>query len=118
MTQIIDGKELNRMKVKLGKNYVSPNRKITEKSVKRNKEFENSVDKENSIKSLFDNQTKDNVVNGIKFNSVRKKKLSDKVSSNNDLSQILRTKKINENNFPIRNYKTNFNTIIQKKNDE
>ena len=106
---IIDGKKLNIMKFKLGKNYVSPNRKITEKSVKRNKEFENSVDKENSIKSLFDNQTKDNVVNGIKFNSVRKKKLSDKVSSNNDLSQILRTKKINENNFPIRNYKTNFN---------
>ena len=87
---IIDGKKLNIMKFKLGKNYVSPNRKITEKSVKRNKEFENSVDKENSIKSLFDNQTKDNVVNGIKFNSVRKKKLS-------------------ENNFPIRNYKTNFN---------
>ena len=107
---IIDGKKLNIMKFKLGKNYVSPNRKITEKSVKRNKEFENSVDKENSIKSLFDNQTKDNVVNGIKFNSVRKKKLSDKVSSNNDLSQILRTKKINENNFPIRNYKTNFNS--------
>ena len=106
---IIDGKKLNIMKFKLGKNYVSPNRKITEKSVKRNKEFENSVDKENSIKSLFDNQTKDNVVNGIKFNSVRKKKLSDKVSSNNDLSQILRTKKINENNIPIRNYKTNFN---------
>ena len=106
---IIDGKKLNIMKFKLGKNYVSPNRKITEKSVKRNKEFENSVDKENSIKSLFDNQTKDNVVNGIKFNSVRKKKLSDKVSNNNDLSQILRTKKINENNFPIRNYKTNFN---------
>ena len=106
---IIDGQKLNIMKFKLGKNYVSPNRKITEKSVKRNKEFENSVDKENSIKSLFDNQTKDNVVNGIKFNSVRKKKLSDKVSSNNDLSQILRTKKINENNFPIRNYKTNFN---------
>ena len=106
---IIDGKKLNIMKFKLGKNYVSPNRKITEKSVKRNKEFENSVDKENSIKSLFDNQTKDNVVNGIKFNSVRKKKLSDKVSGNNDLSQILRAKKINENNFPIRNYKTNFN---------
>ena len=95
--------------VKLKNNQTGPNRKITEKSVKRNKEFENSVDKENSIKSLFDNQTKDNVVNGIKFNSVRKKKLSDKVSSNNDLSQILRTKKINENNFPIRNYKTNFN---------
>ena len=107
---IIDGKKLNIMKFKLGKNYVSPNRKITEKSVKRNKEFDNSVDKENSIKSLFDNQTKDNVVNGIKFNSVRKKKFSDKVSNNNDLSQILRTKKINENNFPIRNYKTNFNS--------
>ena len=106
---IMDGKKLNIMKFKLGKNYISPNRKITEKSVKRNKDFENSVDKENSIKSLFDNQTKDNMVNGIKFNSVRKKKLSDKMSSNNDLSQILRTKKVNENNFPIRNYKTNFN---------
>ena len=106
---IIEGKKLNIVKFKLGKNYVSPNRKVTEKSVKRNKEFENSIDKENSIKSLFDNQTKDNVVNGIKFNSVRKKKLTDKVSNNNDLSQILLAKKNNENNFPIRNYKTNFN---------
>ena len=115
---IMDGKKLNIMKFKLGKNYISPNRKITEKSVKRNKDFENSVDKENSIKSLFDNQTKDNMVNGIKFNSVRKKKLSDKMSNNNDLSQILGTKKVNENNFPIRNYKTNFNLNNMNNNNQ
>ena len=106
---IADGKKLNVLKFKLGKNYISPNRKNTEKSVKRNNNFENSIDKENSIKSLFDNKKKDNNENGVKFNSVRKKKLSDKVNSNNDLSQILLAKKQNENNFPIRNYKTNFN---------
>ena len=105
---IIDGKKLNMLKFKLSKNYVSPNRKITEKSMKNNKELENSNEKENSIISLFDNKTRDNLNNGIKFNSVRKKKISDEMSSN-ELSQILRTKKVNENNFPIRNYKTNFN---------
>ena len=106
---IIDGKKLNMLKFKLGKNYVSPNRKITEKSIKRNNDMDNSIDKENSIISLFDNKTKDNFSNGIKFNSVRKKKLSDEMSCN-ELSQILKAKKNNnENNFPIRNYKTNFN---------
>ena len=105
---IIDGKKLNMLKFKLSKNYVSPNRKITEKSMKNNKDLENSNEKENSIISLFDNKTRDNLNNGIKFNSVRKKKISDEMSSN-ELSQILRTKKVNENNFPIRNYKTNFN---------
>lgn len=106
---IIDGKKLNMLKFKLGKNYVSPNRKITEKSIKRNNDIDNSIDKENSIISLFDNKTKDNFSNGIKFNSVRKKKLSDEMSCN-ELSQILKAKKNNnENNFPIRNYKTNFN---------
>ena len=106
---IIDGKKLNMLKFKLGKNYVSPNRKITEKSIKRNNNMDNSIDKENSIISLFDNKTKDNFSNGIKFNSVRKKKLSDEMSCN-ELSQILKAKKNNnENNFPIRNYKTNFN---------
>ena len=107
---IIDGKKLNMLKFKLGKNYVSPNRKITEKNMKRNKDLDNSNEKENSIISLFDNKTRDNFSNGIKFNSVRKKKISDEISSN-ELSQILRAKKINENNnnFPIRNYKTNFN---------
>ena len=105
---IIDGKKLNMLKFKLSKNYVSPNRKITEKSMKNNKELENSNEKENSIISLFDNKTRDNLNNGIKFNSVRKKKISDEMSSN-ELSQILRTKKVKENNFPIRNYKTNFN---------
>ena len=105
---IIDGKKLNMLKFKLSKNYVSPNRKITEKSMKNNKDLENSNEKENSIISLFNNKTRDNLNNGIKFNSVRKKKISDEMSSN-ELSQILRTKKVNENNFPIRNYKTNFN---------
>ena len=106
---IIDDKKLNMLKFKLGKNYVSPNRKITEKSIKRNNDMDNSIDKENSIISLFDNKTKDNFSNGIKFNSVRKKKLSDEMSCN-ELSQILKAKKNNnENNFPIRNYKTNFN---------
>ena len=55
---IADGKKLNVLKFKLGKNYISPNRKNTEKSVKRNNNFENSIDKENSIKSLFDNKKK------------------------------------------------------------
>ena len=105
---IIDGKKLNMLKFKLGKNYVSPNRKITEKSFKRNKYLENSVDKENSIISALDNKTRDNFASGMKFNSVRKKKLSDE-KSYNELSQILRAKKVNENNFPIRNYRTNFN---------
>ena len=78
--------------------------------MKRNKDLDYSNEKENSIISLFDNKTRDNFSNGIKFNSVRKKKISDEISSN-ELSQILRAKKINENNnnFPIRNYKTNFN---------
>ena len=106
---IIDGKKLNMLKFKLGKNYVSPNRKITEKSEKRNKDLENSLEKDNnSIISLFDNKTKDNLSNGAKFNSLRKKKLSDEMS-NNELSEVLRAKKNNDNNFPIRNYKTNFN---------
>ena len=108
---IIDGKKLNMLKFKLGKNYVSPNRKITEKSSKRNRDLENSNEKENSIVSLFENKTRDNFSNGIKFNSVRKKKKSDEISCNgyNELSQILQAKKANENTFPIRNYKTNFN---------
>ena len=105
---IIDGKKLNMLKFKLGKNYVSPNRKITEKNGKRNKDLENSLEKENSIISLFDNKTKDNLSNGVKFNSVRKKKLSDEMSCN-ELSQVIRAKNNNDNNFPIRNYKTNFN---------
>ena len=107
---IIDGKKLNILKFKLGKNFISPNRKITEKSIKRNKDLDNSNEKENSIISLFDNKTRDNFSNGVKFNSVRKKKMSDEMSCN-ELSQILGTKKLNENNnnFPIRNYKTNFN---------
>ena len=87
------------LKFKLGKNYVSPNRKITEKSIKRNNDMDNSIDKENSIISLFDNKTKDNFSNGIKFNSVRKKKLSDEMSCN-ELSQILKAKKNKyENSF-------------------
>ena len=105
---IIDGKKLNMLKFKLGKNYISPNRKITEKNGKRNKDLENSLEKENSIISLFDNKTKDNLSNGVKFNSVRKKKLSDEMSCN-ELSQVIRAKNNNDNNFPIRNYKTNFN---------
>ena len=71
----------------------------------RNKYLENSVDKENSIISALDNKTRDNFASGMKFNSVRKKKLSDE-KSYNELSQILRAKKVNENNFPIRNYRT------------
>ena len=91
---IIDGKKLNMLKFKLGKNYVSPNRKITEKSEKRNKDLENSLEKDNnSIISLFDNKTKDNLSNCAKFNSLRKKKLSDEMS-NNELSEVLRAKKI------------------------
>ena len=105
---IIDGKKLNMLKFKLGKNYVSPNRKITEKNEKRNKDLENSLEKENSIISLFDNKTKDNLSNKVKFNSVRKKKLSDEMSCS-ELSQVLRAKNNNDNNFPIRNHKTNFN---------
>ena len=107
---IIDGKKLNMLKFKLGKNYVSPNRKITEKCIKRNKDLDNSNEKENSIISLFDNKTRENFSNGIKFSSVRKKKMTDEMSCN-EFSQILRTKKLqeNNNNFPIRNYKTNFN---------
>ena len=34
---IIDGKTINKLKFKLGKNYISPNRKITDKSSRRNK---------------------------------------------------------------------------------
>jgi hypothetical protein len=109
---IIDGKTINKLKFKLGKNYISPNRKITDKSSRRNKNLENSKEKDNSTISLFDNKTRDNLTNEVKFNSVRKKKLSDKISCNEG-SAISREKKINENikekNFPIRNYKTNFN---------
>ena len=109
---IIDGQTINKLKFKLGKNYISPNRKITEKSMRRNKNLENSKEKDNSSISLFDNKTKDNLTNEIKFNSVRKKKISDKMNVN-ERSQFSREQdiieNINDNNFLIRNYKTNFN---------
>ena len=109
---IIDGQTINKLKFKLGKNYISPNRKITEKSMRRNKNLENSKEKDNSSISLFDNKTKDNITNEIKFNSVRKKKISDKMNVN-ERSQFSREQdiieNINDNNFLIRNYKTNFN---------
>ena len=109
---IIDGQTINKLKFKLGKNYISPNRKITEKSMRRNKNLENSKEKDNSSISLFDNKTKDNLTNEIKFNSVRKKKISDKMNVN-ERSQFSREQdiieNINDNNFIIRNYKTNFN---------
>ena len=79
---IIDGQTINKLKFKLGKNYISPNRKITEKSMRRNKNLENSKEKDNSSISLFDNKTKDNLTNEIKFNSVRKKKISYKKNVN------------------------------------
>ena len=105
---ISSNKKINILKFKLGKNDKTPLRKNTERSFKKNNEKENT-DNDNSIISILDDKTKDIYSQGIRFSSVKKKKNCDDMSCN-DLSQICRSKKINDNNnFLIRNYKTNIN---------
>ena len=104
----LNNKKINILKFKLGKNEPVPNRKNTEKSFKKKKDVENNNDNDNSIISIIDDKTKDIYSHPIRFSSVKKKKISDDMS-NNDLSQVCQSKKVNKNNFLIRNYKTNIN---------
>ena len=106
---ISSNRKINILKFKLGKNDKTPLRKNTERSFKKNNEKVNT-DNENSIISILDDKAKDIYSQGIRFSSVKKKKRCDDMDCN-DLSQIYRSKKINNNNnnFIIRNYKTNMN---------
>ena len=101
-------KKINILKFKLGKNDPTPIRKHTERSFKKNSEGENLKENDNSIISIIDEKTKDIYSQGIRFSSVKKKKNNDDMSCN-ELSQISRSKNVNNNIFLIRNYKTNIN---------
>ena len=104
---ISNSKKINILKFKLGKNDPTPLRKNTERSFRKNKEIDN-IENDNSIISILNDKTKDIYSQGIRFSSVKKKKICDEMSGN-DLSIICKSKKINKNNFLIRNYKTNIN---------
>ena len=99
----LSNKKINILKFKLGKNDPT--------SVRKNTEKKNDVDNinvnDNSILSVINDKMKDIYSHGIRFSSVKKKKIADEISIN-DLSQISDSKKVN-NNFLIRNYKTNIN---------
>ena len=104
----LSNRKINILKFKLGKNDLTPVRKHTEKSFKKNNDVDNINVNENSIVSIIDDKMKDIYSQGIRFSSVKKKKINDDKSIN-DLSQISDPKKINNNNFLINNYKTNIN---------
>ena len=115
----LSNKKINILKFKLGKNDPTPIRKQTEKSFKKNKEIENYNENDNSTVSIINDKTKDAYSHAIRFSSVKKKKISDDASCN-DFSEFCCSKKVNKNNFIIRNYKTNMerntNIEIQNKN--
>ena len=107
---VSSNKKINILKFKLGKNDPTPVRKHTERSFKKNNEGENIKENDNSIISILDEKTKDIYSQGIRFSSVKKGKNNDNDNmSCNELSQICRSKNINNNIFLIRNYKTNIN---------
>ena len=113
---VLSNKKINILKFKVGKNAPTSNRKNTERSFKKNNENENLNENDNSIITILDDKTKDLYSHGIRFSSVKKKKICDDISYN-DLSQIYHSKKINKNNFLVKNYKTNVNrnnNIIEK----
>ena len=103
---IVTSKKINIIKFNLGKNDPTTVRKETERSFKKNNEGENINENENTIISLVDEKAKDIYSQGIRFSSVKKSKNKDDMSCN-DISHIFRSKNINNNNFFIKNYKTN-----------
>ena len=108
----LSNKKINILKFKLGKNAPTPVRKHTEKSFKKINDVENYNINDNSIVSIIDDKGKD-----IRFSSVKKKKIKDEISCN-DLSQCASKKMNNNNNYLIRNYKTNINSINNNINNK
>ena len=102
----LNNKKINILKFKLGKNDPTSIRKNTEKNSKKKSDVEILNVNDNSLLSNINDKMKDIYSHGKRFSSVKKKKISDDMSIN-DLSQI--SDKQANNNFLIKNYKTNIN---------